>query len=80
MNAAGILARRFGAIREQPFDWLAVVGKRLHGLLPACRQTGGCIQWLESKGHAPSEEVRVLRPATAAISLSMPLKIQRCTG
>ena len=40
----------------------------------------GCIQWLESKHHAPSEEVRVLRPATAAISLSMPPKIKRCTG
>ena len=35
---------------------------------------------IESKHHAPSEEVRVLRPATAAISLSMPPKIKRCTG
>jgi hypothetical protein len=35
---------------------------------------------VETDRHAPREEVAVLRPATAAISLSMPPKIQRCTG
>src|ERR1035438_812114 len=45
---SGLLDRELGRdfsspllklIREQPFDWLAVIGKRLHGLLPACRQS-----------------------------------------
>jgi hypothetical protein len=39
-----------------------------------------CGESVETDCHAPSEEILVLRPATAAISLSIPPKIQRCTG
>ena len=50
------------------------------GDLHAARALGLGGDAVEVGCHAPSEEILMLRPATAAISLSIPLKIQPCTG
>jgi Trehalose-phosphatase len=56
--------------REPPLLWMTLMARLL--ILSA--------DSVETDRHAPWEEVPALRPATAAISLSMPPKIQRCTG